>query len=52
MPVSKNAEGAAAVALGAIERKVGVAEKVVGLGAILRRYRDAHAGAQHDLMAV
>ena len=48
----EEAEGAAAVGLGAIERHVGVLQELVGVGAVGRRQRDADAGADHDLVAV
>ena len=43
--------GAAPFALGAVERHVGVAQQLVGLGAVGGRDGDAEAGADHDLMA-
>ncbi len=43
--------GAAAFALGAIERHVGVAQELIGLAAVGGRNGDAEAGADDDLMA-
>ena len=48
----EEAEGAAAVALGAVERQVGVAHQLVGLVAVRRADGDADAGADHHLLAV
>ena len=48
----EEAEGAAAVGLGAIERHVGVLEQPVGVVAVAGRERDADAGADRDLVAV
>ena len=49
---SKKRIGAAAVALGAVQRQVGVAHQLVGVDAVVRADGDADAGADHDLMAV
>ena len=43
---------AAAVALGEVERHVGVLQQQVGVGAVVRRDGDADAGADHDMPAV
>ena len=48
----EEAVGAAAVALGAIEREVGVAHQLVGARAVGRADGDADAGADHHLVAV
>ena len=48
----EEAESAAAVAFGAVQREVGVAQQLVGGQAVARADRDADAGADHGLMAV
>ena len=48
----EEAEGAASVAFGPVERKVGIAQQSVGSQAVARADRDADAGADHGLMAV
>ena len=44
--------GAAAFALGAVEREVGVLQQRLGVDAVARRDRDADAGADDDVVAV
>ena len=41
-----------AVGLGAVQRQVGILQKLLGIVAIAGRHRDADAGADHDRMAV
>ena len=48
----EEAVGAAAVALGAIERKIGVAQKLVGISPVRGTHGDADAGADDHLLAV
>ena len=48
----EEAEGAAPVALGAIERQIGVADQLVGAQPVGRADGDADAGADHHLVAV
>ena len=48
----EEAVGAAPVALGAVERQVGVADQLVGARAVRRADGDADAGADDDLRAV
>ena len=43
---------AAAVALGEVERHVGVLQQQIGVGSVVRRDRDADAGADDDVAAV
>ncbi len=43
--------GAAAVGLGAVEREVGVLQKLIRIVAVVGRERDADADADHELMA-
>ena len=50
--VAEEAEGAAAVRLGAIERHVGVLQQRIGADARRRGHRDADAGADLDQMIV
>jgi hypothetical protein len=45
-------EGAATVILGAIERDVGVLEKLLAVRSVLGRDRDADADADGDAMSV
>ena len=49
---SEEAIGAAPVALGTVERQIGVADQLVGARAVGRAHGDADAGADHDLRAV
>ncbi len=50
--VAEEAEGAAAVRLGAVQRHVGVLEQRIGAGALGRGQRDADAGADLDQVIV
>ena len=49
---SKKREGAAALALGPIEREVGVAHQLGRSAAVVGTNGDANAGADHHLLAV
>ena len=44
----EEAEGAAAVRLGGVERKIGVLQQHIGIVAVLRRERDAEAAGRID----
>jgi hypothetical protein len=50
--ILEKAVGVAALGLGFVEREIGVLEELVHLGAMLRRHRDADAGADIELMTV
>src|SRR5207253_2950575 len=49
-PFLEEAVGAAALTLGAIERDVGILEELLGLASVMRRERNADAGADYHLV--